>query len=880
MKQVLVLFSLELLFSGLSGAATIPVVVSPSAPVVEQMAAADLSQMLGRIYPGDQFPLIQAAPVTGACIILGDASDEALKSQAGNALQGPESFAVLHPGDRGLIVGADPRGASYGVYRLLEKLGCGFYESFDVVPPPRTEPFSFASWSLADAPTVSHRFVFDWHNFISSCSTWNLDDWKKWILQSHKMGFNGIMVHAYGNNPMVCFSHNGQTKPVGWLASTAKGSDWGTQHVEDVRKMFGGDAFSGPVFGSEAALVGDDQRVQATKDLMRKVFAYAKDLEMEVILAIDVDTPAANPQNILNTLPSSARYGIPSDSAKDPDAFQLANPDTPEGLAYFSSLFGTVVTDYPQIDQLVLWIRKDGTPGLKIKPEYLSPDSHSEYQAAVAVAPPLKDDERSASTFVLSRIARAARSILDGGGHSAMKLGLGSWGYGYWPDANRFMPPEISFFNLDSHVAYASSGFGERNQALTTHRQVFPIFWIQDDDRAYIGNPYAPVPHLSSVLHDGNAAGFGIVHWLTHPFDMYFRNMADQTWQQTSDQSLEATLDRFGDVLIGGDQGKTFAAYLNLWATTAPRFGRETSNIFIDTPLDAALEEQNAAPRRALLDQISDRGLSPQAKSQLDYYRSFESFMTKFFQNQAALQQSIDLRKQGDTKGAIAALNGCDPGATIELYRSGLRGIGLTRGEQGLLVSLNLRWLPPFIDQRQALGLESIRVAFAPTQHDDLAQGAGKNSFRFDDSKNLWVVLGTEETKATAYTIPEGAVVHPGKSTSTDSLDLCRSGIRSSGGYAYSSVRLPAGPYRVRLIAMDPDSTAAGQRVFNVMVSGTSPPSLPLDIFSETGAPCTVIEKAFDVTLRSPGAIRIRLNPVKGDAILSGLIIEPTAKPL
>jgi hypothetical protein len=878
MKHLLALLLLALLVPVSSDAATIPVVVSPSAPSVEQMAATDLSQMLGRIYPGDQFPLAGAAPATGACVILGDASDQALRSQAGSALQGPESFAVLHPGDRGLIVGADPRGVAYGVYRLLEKLGCGFYESFDVVPPPRTEPFSFASWSLADAPTVSHRFVFDWHNFISSCSTWNLEDWKKWILQSHKMGFNGIMVHAYGNNPMVCFSHNGQTKPVGWLASTAKGSDWGTEHVEDVRKMFGGDAFSGPVFGSEAALVGDDQRVQATKDLMRKVFAYAKDLQMEVILAVDVDTPAANPQNILNTLPSSARYGIPPETRKDPDAFLLANPDTPEGFAYFKSLFGTVAADYPQIDQLVLWIRKDGTPGLKIKPEYLSPDSLLEYQTAIAVAPPLKDDERSASTFVLSRIARAARSILDGGGHSAMKLGLGSWGYGYWPAANRFMPPEISFFNLDSHVTYAGPDFGERNKALTTHRQVFPIFWIQDDDRAYIGNPYAPVPHLTSVLHDGNAAGFGIVHWLTHPFDMYFRNMIDQTWQLSADLPLEGTLGHFGDVLIGGAQGKTFAEYLNLWATTAPRFGRETSDLFIDTPLDAGEEEKNAVPRRALLNQVSDQGLSPQARSQLDYYWSFESFTTRFFQNQAALQKSIDLRKQHDTDGAIAALNGCDPGATIELYRSGLRGIGLTRGEEGLLVSLNLRWLPPFVFQRQGLGLEPIRVAFAPTQHDDLAQGAGKNSFRFDDSKNLWVVLGAQETKASAYTIPEGAVVHPGKNTTSDILDLCRSGIRSSTGYTYdSNVRLPAGQYRVRLFAMDPDSTTPGQRIFNVKASGTP---MPIDIFSETGALGTAFEKDFDVELRGGGAMRVQLIPVKGDVIISGLIIEPMPKPL
>jgi len=73
----------------------------------------------------------------------------------------------------------------------------------------------------ADRPLVAERIVFDWHNFLSGCSTWNLEDWQRWTAQSQAMGYNAIMVHAYGNNPMAGFTFQGLPKPVGYLSTTA-----------------------------------------------------------------------------------------------------------------------------------------------------------------------------------------------------------------------------------------------------------------------------------------------------------------------------------------------------------------------------------------------------------------------------------------------------------------------------------------------------------------------------------------------------------------------------------------------------------------------------------------------------------------------------------
>ena len=80
-----------------------------------------------------------------------------------------------------------------------------------------------ATPAFADKPLVNERIVFNWHNFLSGCSTWNLADWNRWTDDAQQLGYNAIMVHAYGNNPMVSFTFNGKTKPVGYLSTTVKG---------------------------------------------------------------------------------------------------------------------------------------------------------------------------------------------------------------------------------------------------------------------------------------------------------------------------------------------------------------------------------------------------------------------------------------------------------------------------------------------------------------------------------------------------------------------------------------------------------------------------------------------------------------------------------
>src|SRR5574340_1103178 len=108
----------------------IPVVTSPVASPVDALAAKELSRYLERLYPGRSFPVVTSLAASGPAVLVGtpQSQPELRRMAAVEKLKGPESFVVSTAArgrDRiGLVAGADPRGALYGVYALLEKLGC------------------------------------------------------------------------------------------------------------------------------------------------------------------------------------------------------------------------------------------------------------------------------------------------------------------------------------------------------------------------------------------------------------------------------------------------------------------------------------------------------------------------------------------------------------------------------------------------------------------------------------------------------------------------------------------------------------------------------------------------------------------------------------
>ena len=734
-KSVLLFLSLLAIAAGSCQSDVITIYVENNSPQVMSTAANELQKYLSQAFPKIKFDIKNEVNISEGILLKID-----------NNLE-PEEYVVSNQGTSATIAGGSARGVLNGVYGILKKSGYDFYLSFDKTP--QSAVFSYSDWQLADKPLKGKRIIFNWHNFLSGCTGWDYEQWQLWIDNASKIGFNTVMVHAYGNNPMQSFSFNGKEKELGYLTTTQKGRDWGTQHVNDVRLMYGGKVFQDYEFGSGAAKVPEVERGQAATALMQKVFKHAAMEGMNVCFAIDVDTWMANPQNIINTLPEEALIKI--------GGYNTVNPVHPEGRKYYQAQLTKLFSDYPEITMLAAWMRQPAkSPGqgsiwLQHDSFTLPAEWQKEYFDTLKAYPELKDIRPYPGLFAISKIVKVYREILNEI-NPGVELVLGSWNLVYPELADKFIPEYCGFIPLDYSYVLNRHENIENLSEIGKHRNLYPIVWAHHDDHSYIGRPFIPFSNFNTLLDSMNAGGYGIIHWTTHPLDMLFNNYENQVWKNSENETLENASDDFSMAMLK-EEDKNLITYYREWFSGAPMFGRETSDYFLRLQDDYRLHGyqssvevvEKAKERLGILEKVNKAALNDHGINEYRYQVGIENFIISLFNNHNNGHQAFLMLREGKTGEALPLIEKLDPQESIKLYAETISEYGTNRGEEGILVSLNLRWLPDYIDLKQRAGLEPVRINFQPTSHDPLAQGAGRYTFFIDKQKQYWLSMGEKE---------------------------------------------------------------------------------------------------------------------------------------
>ena len=95
-------------------------------------------------------------------------------------------------------------------------------------------------------------------------------------------------------------------------------------------------------------------------------------------------------------------------------------------------------------------------------------------------------------------------------------------------------------------------------------------------------------------------------------------------------------------------------------------------------------------------------------------------------------------------------------------------------------------------------------------------------------------------------------------------------------GASFSYV-IPVSPgvYKVTLLWVEPNKTAAGQRLFDVRLNGAVSAS-GIDLFVLAGGALKPYTRTFDVSVLA-GAIQITLTPTTGNAVLSAIQVDQSS---
>jgi hypothetical protein len=253
----------------------------------------------------------------------------------------------------------------------------------------------------------------------------------------------------------------------------------------------------------------------------------------------------------------------------------------------------------------------------------------------------------------------------------------------------------------------------------------------------------------------------------------------------------------------------------------------------------------------------------------------------------------------------------CDPKAVLEQYARAINRGRPTRGEMGILITLNLRWLPYMLSQKQALGLETIRYHFEPTEDEALAQEPGRYTFYFDRDRELWKAAGERETRGPTFTqwssgvtlqaagqmetqAPTFRLSSPPLAGQENLREICQTGLQSTQMIALrldtiAGQSLLPGDYDLRLLLVCPSSETEGDSIFNLSLARSE---MEFDITTGAGVDNLISRpKRIDVARLAGGKDRalqviypvnipagfflVQLEPVKGSIYLSGIALAP-----
>jgi len=171
-----------------------------------------------------------------------------------------------------------------------------------------------------------------------------------------------------------------------------------------------------------------------------------------------------------------------------------------------------------------------------------------------------------------------------------------------------------------------------------------------------------------------------VIHWTTRPLDLYFKSISNQVWSNTANEPLKTTCEKMALDFVGASQSAVMAEYLHEWMTTAPIFGRETGGRLAASGVGGAVEDfdrraQGCDRRIAILERVDTGQLSEAALRRWQFFKGQEEWIKSFHLTHKS--KDPELRKQ-----------------TIHKYveKASVDG-GMTRGEKGLLIHHNLKWL-------------------------------------------------------------------------------------------------------------------------------------------------------------------------------------------
>lgn len=275
--------------------------------------------------------------------VVGTAETHPLISQLGDDFTpshlGAEGYRLdtVSIPDTTIIAGGDAAGALYGTYALLEQVGCSFHLYGDLLPERRAT-LPDLNLTVERRPRFAVRGMQLWNYWYPGRDSWGFDDYRRYLDQYPKLGFNFFDFPLYFYEPLFTDYEVDGVAPEGYQLG---GFDLDLIRVG--REAFGPrERFTSPDIPFD---LPQKERNQAAIDLMRRVFAYARSRGIRTGVGIELGNSYFLGNDLLERLPVEDRY----------ERGLLIAPSSPSAEKLARARLSALLAAYPGCDTVTLW---------------------------------------------------------------------------------------------------------------------------------------------------------------------------------------------------------------------------------------------------------------------------------------------------------------------------------------------------------------------------------------------------------------------------------------------------------------------------------------------------------------------------------------------
>ena len=457
----------------------------------------------------------------------------------------PEGFTVTTlkvAKGRVVLVGAsDDAGVLYGVYDLLERLGCFFQTTGDMLPEPRSD-VALPELDYTRAPLLRKR-GFLTHPCYPQVGLFSLDDWRGLLDQMAKLKMNYLIFYWFVAEPWIRYEYQGEVNQLGGVLNVIESGSllWpGVGHCVRTAEMpVGADKFPYPHLAPREFqdFATHDELFDAAAKYLQGLIAHAHRRNIEVWLGFD---PVMLPENLTKHA-QNVRF--------NKHIFGGAcGPNDPVLREINRARLASVFNTYPEADGYFLWFPEHCYTDKRPESLKLYQRERPRYEAALNHFTKhwtrgRGDRERVWMDYLCADIGAIEifKDVLSDKEQIDRKrrMGIASFGKGYvFPMMDKLFPRDVAFNDMESAAVWSPAGapfhlladMGQRERIITPRL---------DEDTSVISLQFNVTLFLydkviSSCLKNG-LAGFAGQHYRFRGGEQNSRFLAEAAWEKDLD---------------------------------------------------------------------------------------------------------------------------------------------------------------------------------------------------------------------------------------------------------------------------------------------------------------------------------------------------------